>query len=107
MTVENISAHFMETRIIRKMVYYYNGIEYYYNSEQQYARLLTQCPVKLTHFLSNENERICDRNPLKVPHMGLDQGFLTGGKFPPWGKYWEFRGEMRAFENCCLFKTAW
>ena len=30
----------------------------------------------------------------------LDQGFLTGGKFPPWGKYWEFRGEMRAFENC-------
>ena len=35
----------------------------------------------------------------------LDQGFLTGGKFPPWGKYWEFRGEMRAFENCCLFKT--
>ena len=35
----------------------------------------------------------------------LNQGFLTGGKFPPWGKYWEFRGEMRAFENCCLFKT--
>ena len=35
----------------------------------------------------------------------LDQGFLTGGKFPPWGKYGEFRGEMRAFENCCLFKT--
>ena len=33
------------------------------------------------------------------------QGFLTGGKSPPWGKYWEFRGEMRAFENCCLFKT--
>ena len=30
---------------------------------------------------------------------------LTGGKFTPWGKYWEFRGEMRAFENCCLFKT--
>ena len=29
----------------------------------------------------------------------IDQGFLTGGKFPPWGKYWEFRGEMRAFEN--------
>ena len=22
----------------------------------------------------------------------LEQGFLTGGKFPPWGKYWEFRG---------------
>ena len=37
--------------------------------------------------------------------ISLDQGFLTGGKFPPWGKYWEFRGEMRAFENCCLFKT--
>ena len=35
----------------------------------------------------------------------LDQGFLTRGKFPPWGKYWEFRGEMRVFENCCLFKT--
>ena len=35
----------------------------------------------------------------------LDQGFLTGGKFPPWGKYWGFRGELRAFENCCLFKT--
>ena len=39
------------------------------------------------------------------PGLHLDQGFLTGGKFPPWGKYWEFRGEMRAFENCCLFKT--
>ena len=37
--------------------------------------------------------------------IGQGQGFLTGGKFPPWGKYWEFRGEMRAFENCCLFKT--
>ena len=37
--------------------------------------------------------------------LALEQGFLTGGKFPPWGKYWEFRGEMRAFENCCLFKT--
>ena len=35
----------------------------------------------------------------------VGQGFLTGGKFPPWGKYWEFRGEMRAFENCCIFKT--
>ena len=35
----------------------------------------------------------------------LEQGLLTGGKFPPWGKYSEFRGEMRAFENCCLFKT--
>ena len=40
------------------------------------------------------------------PVYSLGQGFLTGGKFPPWGKYWEFRGEMRAFENCCLFKTS-
>ena len=32
-------------------------------------------------------------------------GVLNRGEFPPWGKYWEFRGEMRASENCCLFKT--
>ena len=44
---------------------------------------------------------------LAIRSVGIDQGFLTGGggEFPPWGKYWEFRGEMRAFENCCLFKT--
>ena len=37
--------------------------------------------------------------------VSVRSGVLNRGKFPPWGKYWEFRGEMRAFENCCLFKT--
>ena len=32
-------------------------------------------------------------------------GVLNQGEISPMGKYWEFRGEMRAFENCCLFKT--
>ena len=49
---------------------------------------------------------VCGQNKKHQIYLGpIDQGFLTRGKFPPWGKYWEFRGEMRAFENCCLFKT--
>ena len=57
----------------------------------------------LTAFQQVDNLGLIGPSPPKVDNLG--QGFLTGGKFPPWGKYWEFRGEMRAFENWCLFKN--
>ena len=49
---------------------------------------------------------VCVFHKLNSKVMKLSRsGVLNRGEISPMGKYWEFRGEMRAFENCCLFKT--